>query len=814
MVSNCLYTGVQPGNKAVLPAFRGLAVLSALLIGTAAVAQVVLPDGGTSTGFTLAPDGKITVDLAPANGAGISHNTYTNFSVATAGVDLDNTAVGAGTIINEVTSANLSYLEGALTVIGPQGHVIIANPNGINVDGGKFITTGQVGLTTGTISFDGAGQPLATIGGGGIEVGPGALGGTMAGLDLIAKSIRINGGIAFDPGAPAGSINLLAGDRVVSFDEARANGGVLPWAMTENFGAGAGDAVLVDITRGGSLDGGRISIAVSDQGAGVRFAGNALASVGGFKLTSSGELVIDGGAIRAEQSVNIKAGSVAFQQEAANSIQAIDGGVVVEATDGDLTLANTTLSGERIASDNLASAGAITLIANGNISASGTLGAQVVFDAGSSHLAAFADAALDFAGVEATAGGGLRFSVGGRADFDQFGGLAGEDFFLLAGSEATFGATVVEAEGSIRLSATTLQFGSLDPEEVRTTFTSNGSGLIADATAGDLVNNGGLLQGAFAIPGNASSFGGVSLYASGDVVNRSVSLERLAVAFGQSDPLFVSAGGDIINLTGRLFSNASITLTAIGDIRNETMFDGDLEPFSVNAGRGGRSLATLFLLRNRVLRANADYGDLSIEGERALILGVGALNLTASNLINVAGEITGIDIKISASEMVENASRLVGTLDYKRSCSLLCKVSGSSSLRTVVALINASGELEIDAGRSITSTAGQLIGNEIVDLSAPITEFKPLPTLTFIERPAGLLGLFRGRFVWLSGQNDFGSAVSIAGEITIDGDAVLGDVRMVSEEDPVITGTIITSSAAEFFFSTMRGPIGLFWALF
>jgi filamentous hemagglutinin family protein len=170
-------------------------------------AQVVLPDGGTATDFVLGADGKITVGLAPAGPNGTSYNSYTRFSVPLEGVDLDNTLVGAGTIINEVTSANPTVISGALTVIGPQGHVIIANPNGITVNGGRFVTTGNVALTTGAMGVDGSGRPFSTVLGGDILVGENGLSGTMAGLDLIAKSIRVNGGVRFDFGTAPGAIN-------------------------------------------------------------------------------------------------------------------------------------------------------------------------------------------------------------------------------------------------------------------------------------------------------------------------------------------------------------------------------------------------------------------------------------------------------------------------------------------------------------------------------------------------------------------------------------------------------------------------------
>ena len=77
-----------------------------------ASAQVV-PDGGTATTVTVDGSGRTTVGIAPAGAGDISRNSFTDFSVGTAGVDLDNRLVGARTILSEVTSANRSVISGA-----------------------------------------------------------------------------------------------------------------------------------------------------------------------------------------------------------------------------------------------------------------------------------------------------------------------------------------------------------------------------------------------------------------------------------------------------------------------------------------------------------------------------------------------------------------------------------------------------------------------------------------------------------------------------------------------------------------------------
>lgn len=254
------------------------ALIAALCTPEVLSAQSVVPDGSTATEITISSAGLVTVDIAPADTASISHNTYSAFSVPSAGVDLNNTSAQGSTIVNEVTSTRASHLNGPLTVIGPKADVILANPNGITVNGGRFQNTGNVALTTGALSRNGSDQVTAQVTTGGIEIGPGGLSGAMEELALIARSLRIDGPLRYDLPDAGSHINVITGEAMVSFDRARSGfgqdgTGQLPWALVTGRGAGSTSAVTVDITGNGSVSAGRISVKVTDQGAGVRFAG-------------------------------------------------------------------------------------------------------------------------------------------------------------------------------------------------------------------------------------------------------------------------------------------------------------------------------------------------------------------------------------------------------------------------------------------------------------------------------------------------------------------------------------------------------------
>ena len=71
-------------------------------LATAGAQSAVVPDGTTDTTASTNGTGKVTVKIAPANRASISHNRFDSFNVPKPGVDLNNQRARAVTIINEV----------------------------------------------------------------------------------------------------------------------------------------------------------------------------------------------------------------------------------------------------------------------------------------------------------------------------------------------------------------------------------------------------------------------------------------------------------------------------------------------------------------------------------------------------------------------------------------------------------------------------------------------------------------------------------------------------------------------------------------
>ncbi|WP_245289676.1 MULTISPECIES: filamentous hemagglutinin N-terminal domain-containing protein [Agrobacterium] len=357
------------------------ASLSLLLCGVAlpAFAQVI-PDGGSNTTTSIdATSGATNVQIAPVGNptSAISHNTYTEFSVNSLGVNLDNRTVNARTILNEVTSSRISNLNGPLDVLGARAHVIIANPNGISVDGASFRNTGGVVLSTGKASVvsrqitSGSFQDNVVLKteGGTIDIGAGGLSGAMSTLHLLAGRIRVDGPVENSSPQLRSSIELTAGGSSVEYDSA-----IVPNSDLENWGRmtdeGSNDnSVAIEITSRGTLKANTVRIRATSNGAGVSHAGNGLAAFGDFVIDASGK-VTTSGSIEAKNNVHINAGSIEARSMAGqpqSKIEAINGALTLLAGTGDITNTGVLMSGSGRDGANADSKGAATLKAAGDI---------------------------------------------------------------------------------------------------------------------------------------------------------------------------------------------------------------------------------------------------------------------------------------------------------------------------------------------------------------------------------------------------------------------------------------------------------------
>jgi hypothetical protein len=271
--------------------------------------------------------------------------------------------------------------------------VILANPNGVTVDGGSFTNTGHVVLSTGQVGFTdltlapGVIQRnvVLTTDRGAITIAPGGLSGTLVNLDLIAKQLSINGPVTNDFTSSTSGIRALVGDSTSTYDTSFSpsdNGH--DWLIGTSSPGTKSNAVAVDITAAGGLTAGRVQLIVTDQGAGVHSLGKIYANAGDVVVTANGDIAIADGSLKAERDVALTTpGTVSLQGAqltAANNANLQAGNIVLS---DDVTGPTTVSAGNTV---ELTSSGAITntgsLIQAGATASDGTTtGGDVIVNA-------------------------------------------------------------------------------------------------------------------------------------------------------------------------------------------------------------------------------------------------------------------------------------------------------------------------------------------------------------------------------------------------------------------------------------------------
>jgi filamentous hemagglutinin len=215
---------------------------------------------------------------APSSG-GVSRNEYEMFNVPDKGAILNNSYTLSKTelagyvpgnnnmaerpakiIVNEVTGAGSTSMDGFLEVAGNRADVVIANPNGITVNGGGFINTGKAFLTTGKPVYDGEDhlQRFDITGGDILIEGKGLGGKETESLAILSRAVKINAGIW------AKDLHITTGANTVDAKTLEAS------AIE---GKGGRPAFALDTAAIGGMYAGRITLVGTEKGLGVNNSG-------------------------------------------------------------------------------------------------------------------------------------------------------------------------------------------------------------------------------------------------------------------------------------------------------------------------------------------------------------------------------------------------------------------------------------------------------------------------------------------------------------------------------------------------------------
>ncbi|MAU93962.1 MAG: hypothetical protein CMJ93_07125, partial [Planctomycetes bacterium] len=292
---------------------------------------------GQNTQVYTLDSGTSLVDIASVNGSGLSDNYFRSYSVPNAGVvvnnnldsskasllggylginpNLNNANGAANTILFQITGTGQTVLEGPTEIYGQPANFMVANPQGIYVNGGGFYNAPRVTLTTGVPVMNQGAITSIGVTGGDIAVGPGGLTTQFSNqnyavdsVELLARGIALNGRIYSKKAMLVAGRNMIDYAALGSDDPAVMMAGITPLTNA----ADAPPSFAIDSSQLGGMYANAIRMVSTEGGVGVRFRAKHLAQSGSLVLDANGTIqVADTGALVGQSGVSITGESVA-----------------------------------------------------------------------------------------------------------------------------------------------------------------------------------------------------------------------------------------------------------------------------------------------------------------------------------------------------------------------------------------------------------------------------------------------------------------------------------------------------------------------
>ncbi|HCR0605047.1 TPA: hemagglutinin repeat-containing protein [Enterobacter cloacae] len=557
---------------------RALSALLSVLLATQpllpAVAASITPSGNTQ--MDKAANGVPVVNIATPNQSGISHNKYNDYNVGKEGLILNNatgqlnqTQLGgliqnnpnlkagqeAKGIINEVTGANRSNLQGYTEVAGKAANVIVANPYGITCNGCGFINTPNVTLTTGKPVLDASGklQSLDVTQGAVTIEGAGLNGSQSDAVSIISRATEINAQLH------AKDLRVVAGANRVAADG----------SVNALKGEGTAPKVAVDTGALGGMYANRIRLVSSETGVGVNL-GNLNARQGDIALSSAGKVVLKN--TLASGSTTVSAADVTLRGD-----HKAGGNVTVS---GQTAL---TLDQAHVAADNnlqLTTRGTLTQNGGAFTAANdATLAATTLIQSVDAQASAGRHLAVN-AEKNATLNGsvvaGQQLSVKG-GELVQQGNLSASEIALNAQTLTQESRSTTNASGNITL--TTSGHSQLKGSTTAGQSLAVSAGSLANhgalAAVADTRINTGIFSNNGTVQGNSLTVSGTDITSSGALKSASTLDIRagnatLSGETGAKGKTTVTASGNLNN-SGTLISDDTLTLNAAQIVNSGTL---------------------------------------------------------------------------------------------------------------------------------------------------------------------------------------------------------------------------------------------------
>ena len=252
---------------------------------------------------------------APTNG-GVSMNKYDQFNVEKQGAILNNSYVTSKTelagyvqgnsnmvngtakvIVNQVTSDAPTSMSGYLEVAGQKASVVVANPNGITVNGGGFLNTDHAVLTTGKPELDDAGNlQHYRVEQGNVSIeGKGLDGKRADSVSILARTIDVNAGVW------ANTLNTRTGQNHIDANNLKATALEASTVETK-------PTIGLDVAAVGGMYANHITMVGTEAGVGVNLNG-VVAGTQSVSVDANGHLSVNG-TLQSDTSLVAKANSI------------------------------------------------------------------------------------------------------------------------------------------------------------------------------------------------------------------------------------------------------------------------------------------------------------------------------------------------------------------------------------------------------------------------------------------------------------------------------------------------------------------------
>ena len=768
-----------------------------------AVAAALTPTGQTTV--DRAGNGVPVVNIATPNGAGISHNQFGEYNVGKEGLILNNgtdrltrTQLGgliqnnpnlqagreAKGIINEVTGASRSQLQGYTEVAGKAANVMVANPYGITCNGCGFINTPNVTLTTGKPQFDASGNLQA------LEVTKGAITVEGQGLDasksdalsIIARATEVNAAIH------ANDLTVTAGANRVGAD-----GSVRPIA-----GEGAAPVVAVDTGALGGMYANRIRLVSSETGVGVNL-GNLTARQGDIQLDAGGKLTVTNSL--ASGSITANGAGVALN----GSHQS--GGALNVASSQDVELNNSTLASQ--GDMRLSAAGKVQTTGGGTNSA----GALAVSSGqgmtlSNTSLVSRGAATLDSKDTLTVNGGGVS-AQGGALTVASKQGMALADATLTGQADTTLSTDgsltqrggSVTSKGALSVAAgkditlTNTRSGS----DTRATLSSGGT-LSSTASAVSAGENLALSGGQLVMDGQSRAD------ATGDVRLTGSAISNQGQVNAGRD---IALSGDRVSSSGQLAAKGHLDVNA-GELTNGGTVQGNdvtLKGQTVtNSGTlqsaGNLALSVDTLEQRGTLSAK---GNANVTAQQALrnsgsLLADGAMSVTADVLeqngtLSGATALTAQTGALTSGQASRTTSQGNVQISATRSASLNGQTDAAGALTVSTGDLTTGRDAHLQSGQGLTLQAqnAALNGTQAAKGALSVTA----GTIAHAGKSTGNALSFNATGDLTSGGELTASAIALSGQNILQSGVAKADRMTLTAPDRITSsGTLVAGTLA------------------